>query len=77
MGAMRIMDSTGDTVIDWSLDDEASVDRARAAFEHQLHRRHRVPFARGRGEAANRARPVVRFDPHAEEILFAAPVAGG
>ena len=77
MGVLRILDATGDTVVAWADGDAASVDAARAAFDHQLHRRHRVPFARRCGEPANRARPVTAFDPEAEEIVFAAPVMGG
>lgn len=77
MGLLRIMDATGDTVVEWSMDDPASVARAQAAFTHQLVRRHRVPFARGCGAPAAGARPVATFDPAAEEIVFAAPVAGG
>ena len=77
MGVLRILDATGDTVVTWSVDEPASVDGAAAAFDHQLTRRHRVPFARRHGEAANRARPIATFDPTVEEIIFAAPVTGG
>jgi hypothetical protein len=77
MGVLRILDATGDTVLAWSVDDPDSVERAEAAFAHQLRRRHRVPFARACGEAANRARPITTFDPAAEEIVFASPVMGG
>jgi hypothetical protein len=71
------LDQTGDTVVAWSVDDAGSVDAAAAVFDHQLRRRHRVPFARRCGEAANRSRPIVAFDPSVEEIIFAAPVTGG
>ena len=77
MGMLRVMDQTGDTVVAWRLDDEASLAAAEAEFTHQLTRRHRVPFARRCGEAANRARPITAFDPTVEEIVFAAPVMGG
>lgn len=77
MGLLRIMDATGDTVVPWAVDDPVSLRRAEEVFEHQLRRRHRVPFARRCGEAANRARPITAFDPAAEEIVFASPVAGG
>ena len=77
MGLMRIMDETGDTVVAWSPDDTASLDRAEAEFHHQLHRRHRVPFARACGQPANQARPISTFDPAVEEIVFASPVSGG
>lgn len=77
MGMLRIMDRTGDTVVAWSTDDEASLARAEAEFRHQLHRRHRVPFARSCGQAANQARPISAFDPAAEEIIFSSPVSGG
>jgi hypothetical protein len=77
MGLLRILDATGDTVVEWTVDDAPSVTAAEAAFDHQLEHRHRVPFARRHGEAANRARPIVTFDPAVEEIVFAAPVVGG
>lgn len=77
MGLLRIMDHTGDTVIPWDVADEESLRAAEAEFANQLTRRHRVPFARRCGEAANQATPITSFDPSAEEILFAAPVMGG
>jgi hypothetical protein len=77
MGMLRVLDHTGDTVVAWDLDDDASLVAAEAEFEHQLKRRHRVPFARRCGEAANRAKPIIAFDPTVEEIVFAAPVMGG
>jgi hypothetical protein len=77
MGVLRILDATGDTVVAWTPDETASVEAARAEFDRQLHRRHRVPFARACGAAANQARPILVFDPTVEEILFAAPVTGG
>lgn len=77
MGTLRILDHTGDTTVAWAADDEVSTARAASVFEHQLHHRHRVPFARRCGEAANRARPISTFDPTVEEIVFAAPVMGG
>ena len=77
MGLLRILDATGDTTVAWSPSDPATTARAEEVFRHQLHVRHRVPFARRCGEAANRARPIVAFDAAAEEIVFAAPVMGG
>lgn len=77
MGLMRILDKTGDTVVVWDLDDEKSLADAKATFHHQLHRRHRVPYARRCGETAGSARPITTFDPTVEEIVFAAPVMGG
>jgi hypothetical protein len=77
MGVLRILDATGDTEVAWSTDEPASLAAAATAFHYQLTRRHRVPFARRHGEAANRARPISRFDPTVEEIIFAAPVTGG
>jgi hypothetical protein len=77
MGLLRIMDATGDTTLEWSMSDPVMTARAEEVFDHQLHVRGRVPFARCRGEAANRARPIAAFDPTVEEIVFAAPVMGG
>lgn len=77
MGLLRVMDRTGDTVLAWDASDPVSTALAAEEFDHQLRRRHRVPFARRGGEPANRARPIVAFDPGVEEIVFAAPVMGG
>ena len=77
MGLLRILDATGDTTVAWSPADPSSTAKAEQVFQHQLHDRHRVPFARRCGEAANRARPITTFDPTVEEIVFAAPVMGG
>jgi hypothetical protein len=76
MGVLRVLDRTGDTAVVWDPDDADSVAAARERFVREL-RRHRVPFARQHGEAANRARPVVAFDADAEEIVFTSPVTGG
>ena len=75
MGTIRILDHTGDTRLQWSIDDRASVAKAIRLFGDQ--RRRGVAFARTCGQPASAARIITEFDPSAEEIIFTRPVAGG
>ncbi len=76
MGTMRILDSTGDTLVDWEVDDHAAVREAEALFA-RLTAERRIPFARAAGAPAAEAEQIRRFDPQAEEIIWVRPVAGG
>lgn len=76
MGTMRILHETGDTTVQWALDDPASLAEAEALFE-RLRAECKIPFARAAGAPAREAERVGRFDPTAEEILWVRPVAGG
>ncbi len=76
MGTMRILDSTGDTLVTWDVDDEPAVRQARALFEERARER-KIPFARMAGAAANDAERISAFDPEADEIIWVRPIAGG
>ena len=76
MGTMRILDPTGDTAIEWKVDDPASVAEADALFA-RLTAERKLAFARAAGAPAAEAELIRRFDPTAEEIVWVRPVAGG
>lgn len=76
MGMMRILDHTGDTVVNWSVEDAATLERAEAVFEQQLSAK-RMAFARPEGALADKAERVYAFDPGAAEIIWVRPIQGG
>ncbi len=76
MGTMRLLDGTGDTLVDWDVEDAAAVREAEALFA-RLATERRIPFARRAGAAAADAERIDRFEPDAEEIIWVRPVAGG
>jgi hypothetical protein len=76
MGTMRILDSTGDTLVDWAIDDEAAVREAEDLFA-RLSSERRIPFARPPGCTAEDAERITEFDPGLEEIIWVRPIAGG
>lgn len=76
MGTMRILDSTGDTLVDWEIDDQAAVREAEELFA-RLSAERRIPFARASGTIAEDAERITTFDPGLEEIIWVRPIAGG
>ena len=77
MPAMRILDSSGDTVIEWTLDDPASIARATAVFD-QLTAECKIPFAVPPGARAGDAEQIRSFDPALDaDIVWVRPVQGG
>ena len=76
MGVMRIIDATGDTILEWAPDDLLAVARAEAIFD-DLRARRQLAFVRRAGESAHDAERVASFDPGAEEIIWVRPIAGG
>ena len=77
MPAMRILDSSGDTVIEWSLDDPSSIELASATFD-QLTSEAKIPFAVPPGARAGDAEQIRRFDPALDaDIVWVRPVQGG
>lgn len=82
MPQMRILDASGDTVIEWDRDDATTVETARAVF-CQLHAQRRLAFAiprsapRGSSRAAG-ATQIRSFDPDDDrDIVWVRPVQGG
>lgn len=76
MGLMRIVDSTGDTQVRWSIDDPATLAEAEAIFR-RLAASGSMAFARPEGRPAEEATLVRSFDPAAEEIIWVRAVQGG
>ena len=78
MPAIRILDSTGDTVIEWSTKDPHSVERARRTF-CQLHEREgRIAFAVPPEGTAGDSVQIREFDPSSsDDVLFVRPLQGG
>lgn len=73
---MRILDSSGDTVVQWSELDDRAVLEASRTFDAQRKLR-RMAFARLKGAAPTESVKISSFDPSAEEIIFVRPIAGG
>ena len=76
MGKMRILDATGDTVIEWTADSDVLIREAEAIFAQKIFER-QMAFARPAGAAVEEAERVYAFDPGAEEIIWVRPVQGG
>ena len=77
MPLMRILDSSGDTIVEWTRQDEPSVERARRVF-CQLHAERRMAFLVPPGGSAKDTVQVRDFDPTVEgEIVWLRPVQGG
>lgn len=72
---MCCMDHTGDTKIMWSKDNEDEVANARRSFEDFKKKGYTAFRVAGKkGEPGEQMR---EFDPDAERIIFAKPMAGG
>lgn len=76
MGTMRILDQSGDTLVEWSLEDAESLERATTIFHGQLAEK-KLAFAVPPGGKADDAERITGFDPTAAEILWVHPIAGG
>jgi hypothetical protein len=76
MGTMRILDQTGDTVITWSVEQAATLERAEAVFEQMLAAK-KMAFARPEGGQADDAERIYAFEPNCEEIIWVRPIQGG
>ena len=68
MKTMNILDKTGDTILEWDKDDEASVEKARKTFEEKKKEGY---TAYKLGEKLD------GFDPDAESIILVPKVQGG
>ncbi len=76
MGRMRILDESGDRVVNWNADQPDSVEQAAAVFT-EMTSKCRIPFARSEGAPASEATRIRTFDPAAEEIIWVRPIQGG
>lgn len=73
-GEMRIMGRTGDTRIIWSPDNEEEVKAAKRTFD-DLRKKRFVAFRVGSG--GSKGEQIDEFDPGAEKLILAPPMAGG
>ncbi len=75
MATMRILDATGDTALEFDVDDAVETARVRAVFDELVRVEKRLAFAHS-GDGTD---PVLirTFDPHAEEIIVTRPLAEG
>jgi len=76
MGKMRILDESGDTTIEWDVDDDSTVRHAEDTFRWQIRNR-QMAFARPARASIEEAERVYSFDPTVEEILWVRPIQGG
>jgi hypothetical protein len=76
VGKMRILDSTGDTVVEWDASSEPLTRRAEAIFKRQS-LSCQMAFARHSGGTAEEVERIRSFDPTAEEIIWVRPIQGG
>lgn len=77
MGKLRVLDPSGDTVVDWMIGDHETVREAEDLFSRLLTQERRMAFARPAGGKAEDAEMIRSFDPTAEEILVVRPIQGG
>ena len=76
MGKLRVLDASGDTVVDWNIEDNEAVREAEALFQRLLGEERRMAFARPIGGKADEAAMIRTFDAKAEEILIVRPIQG-
>jgi hypothetical protein len=76
MGTMRILDETGDTTLEWTLDDTEALARAEKLFRKLIGER-QMAFGRNVGTGVEEAERLYSFDPELEEILWVRPIQGG
>lgn len=74
MGLLVEPNQTGDTRITWDADNEVEVEVAKAAFDKLREKRY---FAYKVKKAGGKGTVVHKFDPEAEKIIMALPMAGG
>ena len=72
-----MLDSTGDTVVDWAPGDTDTEREAEVLFRSLVLGERRMAFARPVGAPAEEAVQIRAFDPQAEEILIVRPIQGG
>lgn len=76
MGTMRILSESGDTIVDWRIDDPESVTNAKREFD-LLAAHRQIAFARPANASVEEAERIHAFDAFAEEIIWIRPIAGG
>jgi hypothetical protein len=74
MGTLRVLGSRGDSQVRWDEANEASVSKARKAFERYLAFRF---LAFSTPPSGGDATLIRNFDPEADEIILTRPLIGG
>jgi hypothetical protein len=74
MGELRILDSTGDSKIEWDQESDGEVELARRTFENATKKGFRAFRLTKLG---NKGAAIQEFDASAEKILLTPPIAGG
>ena len=74
MGVLQTMDRTGDTKIVWDSDNADEVASARRTFNDLKNKGYRAYSVRKSGK---RKDLITNFDPNAESLIMAPPMAGG
>lgn len=74
MGELAVMDHTGDTKLIWDSENAEDVAAAKAMFDTQKAKGYMAYSVKKNGKAGEVMRT---FDPEAEKIIMAAPLAGG
>ena len=73
-GTMRIIDGTGDTKLIWDSTKEVEVENARQTFNNLKKKKYNAYAVKKDGEKGT---VITEFDPDAEKIIMAPPMAGG
>lgn len=76
MGQMRVLDETGDTLVEWRAESPVSLEQAEGVFNTLL-KAGRMAFARPASAPASEAVQIKRFDATADEIIWVRPLQGG
>lgn len=78
MGKLKVMDGNGHTEVEWDVNDPASVEKARTVFQHKiLAGYHAYAVAPINGAGERKGAMIKEFDPEAERVVIAPPMAGG
>lgn len=74
MGELSVMDATGDTKLIWDSDNADDVAAAKAMYDAQKAKGYMAYSVKKSGKQGE---VLQQFDPLAEKIIMAAPLAGG
>lgn len=74
MGELRVMGREGDVKVIWDRNNPDEVATAKASFDELRGKGHLAYKVRAKGEKGEMIRT---FDPNAEKIILAPPMAGG
>jgi len=73
MHVMRILDSTGDTALEWDLRKKGSVEAVKQTFDQII----KEGYMAVRIDSPTEGEVIRKFDPTAKEIIVTAPMVGG